>query len=82
MAKYLLDKKLIKKGDEIVGTLMSNLGLENFVKKLGLKFFRANVGDRYILERMKKSGALLGGEPSGHIIWGENSQTGDGILAG
>lgn len=82
MAKYLLDKKLIKKGDEIVGTLMSNLGLENFIKKLGLKFFRANVGDRYILERMRKSGAILGGEPSGHIIWGESSQTGDGILAG
>lgn len=82
MAKYLLDKKLISKGHEIVGTLMSNLGLENFVKSLGLKFFRANVGDRYILERMAKSGSILGGEPSGHIIWGEKSQTGDGILAG
>ena len=82
MAKYLLDKKLIDKGHEVVGTLMSNLGLENFVKKLGLKFYRANVGDRYILERMAKSGSIIGGEPSGHIIWGEKSQTGDGILAG
>ena len=82
MAKYLLDKKMIKKGDEIVGTLMTNLGLENYLKKLGLKFFRANVGDRYILERMKITNSKLGGEPSGHIIWGENSKTGDGILAG
>ena len=82
MAKYLLDKNLIKNGDEVVGTVMSNLGLESFIKKLGLKFFRANVGDRYILERMSKSGARLGGEPSGHIIWGAKSKTGDGILAG
>jgi len=82
MAKYLLDRKIIAKGDEVVGTLMSNLGLENFVKSLGLKFYRANVGDRYILERMGKSGSIIGGEPSGHIIWGEKSQTGDGILAG
>ena len=82
MAKYLLDKKIIKKGDEVVGTVMSNLGLENFIKKLGLKFYRANVGDRYILERMRKSKSIIGGEPSGHIIWGDKSQTGDGILGG
>ena len=82
MAKYLLDKKIINKGDEVVGTVMSNLGLENFIKNLGLKFFRANVGDRYILERMRKSKSIIGGEPSGHIIWGDKSQTGDGILAG
>jgi phosphoglucosamine mutase len=82
MAKYLLDKGIIKKGDEVVGTLMSNLGLENFILSMGLKFYRANVGDRYILERMAQSGSIIGGEPSGHIIWGQKSQTGDGILAG
>ncbi len=80
-AKLLLDRGEIKKGDTVVGTVMSNLGLEHFVKSLGLKFHRTKVGDRYIIEYMKKSGAFLGGEPSGHIIFKKHSTTGDGILA-
>jgi phosphoglucosamine mutase len=81
LAKFALDSKQLKKGDEIVGTVMSNMALENFIKSIGLKFFRSKVGDRYILERMKTSNAPLGGEPSGHIIWPEVSRTGDGILS-
>ncbi|MBT3981850.1 MAG: phosphoglucosamine mutase [Bacteriovoracaceae bacterium] len=80
-AKFLLDKGELGPGDEVVGTTMSNLGLEKFIEGIGLKFHRADVGDRYILERMKKSGAILGGEPSGHIIFRQFSTTGDGILA-
>lgn len=81
MAKLLLDQGHIKPGDEVVGTVMSNLGLENYIKSLGLKFARTKVGDRYIIEHMRETGALLGGEPSGHIIFGGHSTTGDGCLA-
>jgi len=80
-AKFLLDKGEIKKGDTVVGTVMSNLGLEFYIKSLGLKFHRTKVGDRYILEYMKKNKCLLGGEPSGHVIFGAHSTTGDGALA-
>ncbi len=81
-AKFLLDTGVLKQGDEVVGTVMSNLGLENYIKELGLSFYRSKVGDRYILERLKKSNARLGGEPSGHIIFKDNASTGDGILSG
>ena len=65
--------------NQVVGTLMSNLGLENYLNKLNIHLHRTNVGDRYILERMKKSKSNLGGEPSGHIILGNDATTGDGI---
>jgi phosphoglucosamine mutase len=81
LAKLYLDKGILKAGDEIVGTVMSNLGLENFLKEIGLKFYRAKVGDRYIIERMHTSGSILGGEPSGHIIFARDATTGDGALA-
>jgi phosphoglucosamine mutase len=81
MAKFFLDTGLIKKGDYIVGTVMSNLGLENYITGLGLKFCRTKVGDRYISEQMEKCKSLLGGEPSGHIIMKKFSSTGDGVLA-
>jgi phosphoglucosamine mutase len=80
-AKLLLDQGHLKPGDEVVGTVMSNLGLEVYLKSLGLKFHRTKVGDRYIIEQMYKGSALLGGEPSGHIIFKEHSTTGDGILS-
>lgn len=80
-AKLLLDQGKLKKGDTVVGTIMSNLGLENYLKSLGLKFQRTKVGDRYIMEYMKSENALLGGEPSGHIIFLEHATTGDGTLA-
>lgn len=80
-AKLLLDQGSLKKGDTVVGTVMSNLGLEVYLRELGLKFHRTKVGDRYIMEYMKESGAILGGEPSGHIIFKEFATTGDGCLA-
>lgn len=80
-AKLLLDKGILKKGDPVVGTVMSNLGLEKFIEKIGLKFIRTKVGDRYIMEAMKTSFAILGGEPSGHIIFKQHATTGDGSLA-
>ena len=65
----------------IVGTLMTNYGLEDGLKKLGYKFKRANVGDKYVSEMLLKEGWLLGGESSGHIICRDLVSTGDGTIA-
>jgi phosphoglucosamine mutase len=65
----------------VVGTLMSNLGLELALRQLGIDFVRTQVGDRYIMERLKRDGGTLGGEPSGHIICRDRTSTGDGIIA-
>jgi phosphoglucosamine mutase len=72
------NKKMLKGG--VVGTLMSNYGLENFFKSEKIKFLRANVGDRYVKEKMQRNGFNLGGEQSGHIILGKFATTGDGLL--
>ncbi len=72
-------KKRILKGG-VVGTLMSNYGLEEFFKRKKIKFIRANVGDRYVKEIMQKKKFNLGGEQSGHIILGKFATTGDGLL--
>jgi phosphoglucosamine mutase len=69
-----------QKGD-VVGTLMSNLGMEHALKRLDIKLLRANVGDRYVMEMLIKNKAILGGEGSGHIICLDKSTTGDGIVA-
>ena len=71
-------KKMLKGG--VVGTLMSNYNLEKFFKKHKIKFIRANVGDRYVKEKMQKKNFNLGGEQSGHIILGKFATTGDGLL--
>ena len=71
-------KKILKGG--VVGTLMSNYGLEKFLKRNKIKFIRANVGDRYVKEIMQKKKFNLGGEQSGHIILGKFATTGDGLL--
>ena len=71
-------KKILKGG--VVGTLMSNYGLEKLFKEKKIKFIRANVGDRYVKEAMKKNRCNLGGEQSGHIILGNFATTGDGML--
>ena len=71
-------KKMLRGG--VVGTLMSNYGLEKFLKKKDIKFIRANVGDRYVKEKMQKNKFNLGGEQSGHIILGKFATTGDGLL--
>ena len=66
---------------DVVGTLMSNLGMEHALKKLGINLLRANVGDRYVMELLLKHKAVLGGEGSGHIICLDKTTTGDGIVA-
>ena len=71
-------KKILKGG--VVGTLMSNYGIENFFRKKNIKFIRADVGDRYVKEVMQRKKFNLGGEQSGHIILGKFATTGDGLL--
>jgi phosphoglucosamine mutase len=69
------------KGATVVSTTMSNMGLEIALKKSGIRMLRANVGDKYVLEEMLKTGATLGGEQSGHIIFRDgDATTGDGLL--
>ncbi len=65
----------------VVGTLMSNLGLEHALSKLGLGFLRARVGDRYVMELLQSNGSMLGGEGSGHIICLDRTSTGDGTVS-
>jgi phosphoglucosamine mutase len=67
--------------DTVVATIMSNLGLERYLKGEGLKLHRTKVGDRYVVEFMRASGHTLGGEQSGHIVMTEFATTGDGLLA-
>jgi len=67
--------------DGVVGTLMSNLGFEHAIKRLGVPFCRAKVGDRYVLEQLIEKGYKLGGENSGHIICLDRHTTGDGIVS-
>jgi phosphoglucosamine mutase len=64
----------------VVATTMSNMGLENLLASHGIRMLRAPVGDKYVLEEMQKSGAVLGGEQSGHIIFADRATTGDGLL--
>ena len=71
-------KQILKGG--VIGTLMSNYGLEKFLRKEKIKFLRSKVGDRHVKEMMKKFGFNLGGEQSGHIILGKFATTGDGLL--
>jgi phosphoglucosamine mutase len=68
-------------GDGIVATVMSNLGLERYLQGQGLTLERTSVGDRYVLEKMRKSGFNVGGEQSGHIILSDYATTGDGLIA-
>jgi phosphoglucosamine mutase len=68
-------------GQSVVGTQMSNLGLELALRKLGVGFERTAVGDRYIMARMQEAGWVLGGEPSGHVICLDRTSTGDGIVS-
>lgn len=70
------------KGEAVVATVMSNLGLERKLESVGLKLKRTTVGDRYVLEEMRRSGCNVGGEQSGHIILADHSTTGDGLVAG
>ncbi len=68
-------------GNALVATVMSNLGLEQFLRSHKIDFLRTNVGDRYVVEKMRQGGFNLGGEQSGHIIMTEHATTGDGLMA-
>lgn len=82
---YIIAKRLKQQnklnGDKVVGTIMSNMGVEQSLKKLGISMIRTNVGDHFVMEEMIRNNLLVGGEQSGHIILREFSNTGDGLLA-
>jgi len=78
LASRWKSKKILKGG--VIGTLMSNYGLENFLRKKKIRFHKTRVGDRYVKEKMKKLNFNLGGEQSGHIILGKFATTGDGLM--
>jgi len=67
-------------GNTVVGTIMANVGLEAALKEMGIRLVRAPVGDRFVFGEMVKNGSILGGEPSGHVIFMDHSFTGDGIV--
>ena len=81
---FIIAREALRSGQlkgGVVGTLMSNMSLEIALKMLGVPFLRANVGDRYVLEKMVENDWTLGGENSGHIIISDKNTTGDGIVA-
>jgi phosphoglucosamine mutase len=79
VARHLKSQNKLK-GDRVVATSMSNLGLERVLAREGITLGRASVGDRYVLEEMLRSGNVIGGEQSGHVIFLEDSPAGDGLL--
>ncbi len=80
LGSYLNEKGSLK-GGGIVSTVMSNQGLEDFVESKGLKLFRSDVGDKHVLDVMKKEGINFGGEQSGHVIINDYAKTGDGLVS-
>ena len=78
----VMQKRGLLKGAHVVGTLMTNHGLEGYLADLGLGLIRTQVGDRYILEALKKQKLNLGGEPSGHILMTDYATSGDGLMSG
>ncbi|MHA1178545.1 phosphoglucosamine mutase [Psychrobacter faecalis] len=79
---YVLATQGQTKAEGVVGTLMSNMGLELALKDADIAFTRAKVGDRYVMQELEANGWILGGEPSGHILCLDKSRTGDAIIAG
>jgi phosphoglucosamine mutase len=79
-ARWASEQRL--KGNALVATVMSNLGLERFLRDHGIGLERTSVGDRYVVERMRDGGFNLGGEQSGHIVMTDYATTGDGLMAG
>lgn len=80
LGSYMNDRGVLK-GGGIVSTVMSNQGLEDFMESKGLKLFRSDVGDKNVLEIMKKEGINFGGEQSGHVIVNDFAKTGDGLVS-
>ncbi|KIX12024.1 phosphoglucosamine mutase [Dethiosulfatarculus sandiegensis] len=79
-AEYMSNRGALAK-QTVVGTVMSNLGLEMCLRERGIKLLRTKVGDRYVVEAMRQTGACLGGEQSGHLLFLDKNTTGDGILS-
>lgn len=79
-ARYLKECNELK-NDAVVATVMSNIGLQIAMMKYGVKVLKTQVGDRYVIEEMRRIGACLGGEQSGHIIFSRHSTTGDGVIS-
>lgn len=80
IASFLQDQDCLH-GNGIAATVMSNLGLERYIKGRNLEFYRTPVGDRHVVEAMRQHGLNLGGEQSGHIVLGDHATTGDGLAA-
>lgn len=80
IAKSFHDRGMLK-NDGVVTTVMSNMGMEKYLNENGIKLIRSKVGDRYVMEDMKKGGYNVGGEQSGHIILSDYATTGDGLMA-
>ena len=81
---YVIARDRLAQGDlrgPVVGTVMSNLGLEHALAELGVPFMRARVGDRYVLAMLKEHGGVLGGETSGHLLCLDRTTTGDGLVS-
>ena len=83
---YIIGRELKEQGrlnnNAVVGTLHTNMGVEQSLAKIGIRLERTDIGDHFVVERMLKEDLLVGGEQSGHIILREFSNTGDGVLAG
>ena len=79
LALNLSNQKELK-NDTVVGTIMTNIGFENFLNDNNINLKRVNVGDRYILDEMLNNNYNLGGEPSGHVIMSDHTKSGDGLL--
>jgi phosphoglucosamine mutase len=75
-----MQRRGVLKGNSVVATVMSNLGLEKALKEMGLDLIRTQVGDRYVVEAMRDGGYNLGGEQSGHIVLLDHNATGDGLV--
>jgi phosphoglucosamine mutase len=80
IAKYYKEQGILN-NNTVVGTQMTNVGIRNEFKSLGINFIEAKVGDRFVMEEMQKNNSILGGEGSGHIICANHTSTGDGIIA-
>ena len=80
-ATYLKEQNKLD-NDTVVGTIMSNIGLTKYLKSIGVELVHTKVGDRYVLEEMRKHGYVLGGEQSGHVIFLDYNTTGDGLATG
>ena len=81
IATDIQERERLPEGTGVVGTLMSNYGLEKVLGERGIPFVRAKVGDRYVMQEMQERGWVLGGESSGHILCDQHHTTGDGIIA-